>query len=131
MSTSTEQTLNVMNRHLHAFMTNQGADAIVGDYDEHAILHAPDRVYRGVDEIRHFFAAFLDNLPEQALELFRMRSQEAHGEVGYIVWSVGELIPLGTDTFVIRNGKIVQQTYAAHICPPVLVTSTGQEVRAR
>ncbi|HEY9145203.1 MAG TPA: nuclear transport factor 2 family protein [Thiobacillus sp.] len=117
MNTSTEQTLNVMNQHLHAFMTRQGAGAIVGDYDEQAILYAPDCVYRGVSEIRRFFEAFLDNLPEQALELFRMRCQEAHGDVGYIVWSVGELIPLGTDTFVIRNGKIVQQTYAALACP--------------
>lgn len=117
MSTSTEKTLNVMNHHLHAFMTKQGADAIVSDYDEHAILYAPDCVYRGIDEIRHFFTTFLANLPEQALELFRMRSQEAYGEVGYIVWSVGELIPLGTDTFVIKGGKIVQQTYAAHIRP--------------
>ncbi len=118
MTTSTEQTLDVINRHLHAFMTNQGVDGIVADYDRHAILHAPDGVYRGVDEIRRFFQAFLENLSEQALALFRMRTQEAHDEVGYIVWSVGELIPLGTDTFVVKNGKIVQQTYAAHICLP-------------
>jgi len=115
MSTSTDQTLNVMNHHLQAFLTNQGIDAIVRDYDEHAILYAPDSVYRGVDEIRQFFKDFLGNLPEKGLQLFRMRTQEAHGEVGYIVWSVGELIPLGTDTFLIKHGKIVQQTYAAHI----------------
>jgi hypothetical protein len=117
MSTSTEQTRDVMNHHLDAFTTNQGADAIVRDYDEHAILYTPDCVYRGVDEIRHFFETFLDNLPKQAREVFRMHSEEAHGEVGYIAWSVGELVPLGTDTFVIKDDKIVQQTYAAHICP--------------
>lgn len=115
MNISTEQTLNVMNRHLHAFMTKQGVKAILADYDEHAVLHAPDCVYRGVEEIRHFFVALLDSLPERALEIFRMRTQEAHDEVGYIVWSMGELIPLATDTFVIKDGKIVQQTYAAHI----------------
>ena len=115
MTTSTEQTLNVINRHLHAFMTKQGVDAIVADYDERAVLFAPDCVYRGVKEIRRFFEAFLGALPEQALELFRMRGQEAHDEVGYIVWSVGEMIPLGTDTFVIKDDKIVQQTYAALI----------------
>lgn len=118
MSTSTHQTLNVINRHLQAFMTNQGVEAILRDYDEHAVLYAPDSVYRGVDEIRQFFKRFLDNLPEKGLQLFRMRTQEAHGEVGYIVWSVGEVIPLGTDTFVIKDGKIVHQTYAAHIGNP-------------
>jgi len=116
MNISTEQTLNIINRHLHAFTTKQGADAIVADYDERAVLHAPDCVYRGVDEIRRFFETFLGNLPERALELFRIRGQEAHDEVGYIVWNMGELIPLGTDTFVIKDEKIVQQTYAALIC---------------
>jgi len=115
MTTSTKQTLNVINRHLDAFMTNQGVDAILRDYDQDAILYAPDSVYRGVDQIRRFFKGFLGNLPEKGLQLFRIRTQEAHGEVGYIVWSVGEVIPLGTDTFVIKDGKIVQQTYAAHI----------------
>lgn len=115
MSTSTNQTLNVINRHLQAFMANQGVEAIVRDYAEHAILYAPDNVYRGVDEIREFFEGFLGKLPDNGLALFRMRTQEANGEVGYIVWSVGEVIPLGTDTFVIKNGKIVQQTYAAHV----------------
>lgn len=115
MNTGTKQTLNVMTRHLDAFVTNQGVDAIVRDYDEHAILYAPDSVYRGVDEIRRFFKGFLGNLPEKGLQLFRMRTREANGEVGYIVWSIGELIPLGTDTFLIKDGKIVQQTYAAHI----------------
>ena len=115
MSTSTKQTQSVINRHLDAFMTNQGVEAIVSDYDEHAILNAPDNIYRGVEEIRKFFTGFLGNLPAKGLELFRMRTQEANGEVGYIVWSVGDLIPLGTDTFVIKDGKIVQQTYAAHV----------------
>jgi hypothetical protein len=117
MSINTEQTLNVINNHLHAFMTNQGPDVLARDYDEQAILYAPDCVYRGVDEIRGFFEVFLGNLPKQALELFSMRSQQVNGEVGYIVWSVGKLIPLGTDTFVIKDGKIVQQTYAAFTCP--------------
>ena len=117
MNNFTDQTMSVINRHLHVFRTNQGVDAIVQDYDENALLYAPDKVYRGVDEIRHFFKAFLGNLPEQGLQLFRVRAQEAHGEVGYIVWSVGEQIPLGTDSFVVKDGKIVQQTYAAYIAP--------------
>jgi hypothetical protein len=117
MNISTDQTLSVMRHHLHAFTTNQGVDAIVRDYDPRAVLYAPDNVYRGVDEIRYFFETFLSNLPDKGLLLFRMLTQEAHGEVGYIVWSVGELIPLGTDTFVVKDGKIIQQTYAAYIGP--------------
>ena len=36
------------------------------------------------------------------------------GELAYITWSAGREIPLGTDTFVVRNGKIVAQTVAAY-----------------
>ena len=41
--------------------------------------------------------------------------QVAEGEIAYIVWTAGDLAPLGTDTFVIRDGKIVVQTFAAHV----------------
>jgi hypothetical protein len=29
-----------------------------------------------------------------------------------ITWSAGTDVPLGTDTFVVRDGKIVSQTFA-------------------
>jgi hypothetical protein len=34
------------------------------------------------------------------------------GKIAYITWSAGADIPLGTDTFVVDNGKIVSQTFA-------------------
>lgn len=34
--------------------------------------------------------------------------------VAYITWSVGNELPLGTDTFVVRDGKIVSQTFAMY-----------------
>jgi hypothetical protein len=96
MNNFTDQTMSVIDRHLHAFTTNQGVDAIVHDYDPHAVLYAPEKLYRGVDEIRQFFKAFLNNLPDNGLQLFRVRTQ---------------------DSFVVKGGKIVQQTYAAYIAP--------------
>jgi hypothetical protein len=44
---------------------------------------------------------------------FKMIRQEISGEVAFIVWSAESdkyRFPLATDTFVIRNGKIVTQT---------------------
>ncbi len=43
-----------------------------------------------------------------------------HGEVAYIVWSAetaDNAYELGTDTFVVRDGKIVAQTFAAKATP--------------
>jgi hypothetical protein len=34
------------------------------------------------------------------------------GDLGYITWSAGAALPLGTDTFLVRDGKIVAQTFA-------------------
>jgi hypothetical protein len=45
-----------------------------------------------------------------------MHRQEFVEELGYIVWEAAPWIRLGTDTFVVQNGKIVLQTFAAY--PP-------------
>jgi hypothetical protein len=73
MNNFTDQTLGVINRHLHALRSNQGVDAIVQEYESHALLSAPDNVYRSIDEIRHFFQTFLGNLTDQGLQLLRAR----------------------------------------------------------
>lgn len=49
-----------------------------------------------------------------------MRQRFAEGDVAYIVWSAetpAARVPVGTDTFVVRNGKIVVHTFAAHFVP--------------
>jgi hypothetical protein len=43
-----------------------------------------------------------------------MHRQEFVGDVGYIVWEALPWVSLGTDTFVVRHGKIVMQTFACH-----------------
>ena len=37
--------------------------------------------------------------------------QDIHGEVAYIVWKADGFVKLATDTFMIRDGKIVTQTF--------------------
>ena len=39
------------------------------------------------------------------------------GNIAYITWSIGSDVPLGTDTFVVDNGKIVSQTFAMYAVP--------------
>ena len=49
---------------------------------------------------------------------FEMQCEEVVGEIAYIVWSCEtgtHSLPVGTDTFVIRDGKIVAQTFAGQI----------------
>jgi hypothetical protein len=74
-------------------------------------------VYRGKREIRAFFADFLNCLPAGAVDRFSLETLRVDGNLAYITWSVGTDIPLGTDTFVVDDGKIVSQTFAMYAVP--------------
>lgn len=104
----------VVRNHLQAFVEQQGVDAILRDYHDDARFLSEIRTYHGKREIRDFFEAFLASLPPNAIDQFSLRTLRVEGEIAYITWGVGNVVPLGTDTFVVRNGKIVSQTFAMH-----------------
>ena len=114
MSTRTNATESVVRKHLDAFVTQKGIAAILADYDEDARLHSEAKVYRGKDEIRGFFVDFIASLPAGAADRFSLKSFRVDGNLAYITWTTGDDIPLGTDTFVVENGKIVSQTFAMY-----------------
>ena len=105
-------TENIVRKHLETFLEQKGIPAILEDYDDAARVYSAERVYEGHDEIGGFFAAFLRSLPPGAYQRFALGSLSVHGELAFITWSVGTDIPLGTDTFVVRGGKIISQTFA-------------------
>ena len=107
----------VVRRHLQTFIEQKGVDAIASDYADDAVLYGEAGVYRGKPQIRGFFQEFIASLPPHAIPQFALRSLRVDGELAYITWSAGRERPLGTDTFLVRNGKIVRQTYAMHVVP--------------
>jgi hypothetical protein len=117
MNTESSATENVVRNHLQAFLEQRGIAAILDDYDEDARFYSESRIYQGKQEIGGFFTEFIAALPEGGIERFSLRSQWVDGKVAYITWSVGSGIPLGTDTFVVDNGKIVSQTFAMYAVP--------------
>jgi ketosteroid isomerase-like protein len=114
MTNESAGTETVVRHHLQAFLEQQGVAAIVSDYDDDARFLSEARTYRGRDEIGGFFTDFLAALPAGALDRFTLRSLLVEGNVAYITWCVGTDIPLGTDTFVVDDGKIVSQTFAMY-----------------
>ena len=114
---STTGTDAVVHAHLQAFLKQRGIAAIVNDYDESARFHTEAAVYEGKKEIGGFFAEFLAALPEGAIDRFSLRTLRVDGNIAFITWSVGSEIPLGTDTFVVEDGKIISQTYAMYAVP--------------
>ena len=117
MSARSSVTESVVRNHLEAFVKQKGVAAIVKDYDEAARLYGEAKVYEGKREIHDFFVGFIGSLPAGAIDRFALRSLRVDGELAYITWSAGSDIPLGTDTFVVRDGKIVSQTFAMYAAP--------------
>lgn len=114
MTTQTHSTKTVVQKHLNAFILDLGIETILADYDDDAVFISSDKVYRGKKAIREFFEGFIAALPENARDNFTLHSNITDENVAYIVWSVADQVPMGTDTFVVRNDKIVQQTFAMY-----------------
>src|SRR3954453_2211255 len=117
MNAQSATTEAVVRRHLHAFLAQQGIDAIVADYGEAAQFHTETRIYDGKREIHGFFEDFIEALPAGGIDRFELRSLQVEGNLAYITWRVGSEIPLGTDTFVVDDGRIVAQTFAMYVPP--------------
>jgi len=113
MSSNPSKTEATVGNHLQAFF-RKSVDGVVQDYAEESTLIVSSGPIRGLSEIRIFFKTFIETMPAGFLEAFKMRSQEFAGEIGYIVWDASPWVHFATDTFVVRDGKIMVQTFAAH-----------------
>jgi ketosteroid isomerase-like protein len=111
-------TSDVLAHHLNAFAQGN-VDETLKDYTDDSILMHPDGIVKGLAELGSFFSEIYKAFPPGNYS-FEMRRQEVHGEVAYIVWKADTPsldVPVGTDTFVIRDGKIVVQTFAGQLIP--------------
>jgi ketosteroid isomerase-like protein len=117
MSLESSSTEAVVRRHLQTFLEQKGIAAILSDYHDTARFYTEAKIYHGQREIHGFFTDFIGSLPAGAIDQFSLRSLQVDGDIAYITWNVGADIPLGTDTFVVNNGKIVSQTFAMYAIP--------------
>ncbi len=110
-STTTQQTTTTLQHHLTAIAQNN-LEAIMSDYTDESVLFLADNTRHGLDAIRNFFATLIATLPADWMANFKMMRQDVAGEVAYIFWQAPPVFPLATDTFVVRDDKIVAQTFA-------------------
>ncbi|KYO56455.1 nuclear transport factor 2 family protein (plasmid) [Tistrella mobilis] len=102
-------TAAVFDRHLGAFA--QGLDAVLADYDAAAVVITPDAVHHGIEEIRQFFAGFLAEATPEFWAAFRVETRQVAGEVAYLVWSAAPFVTRATDTLLVRDDRILVQTF--------------------
>src|SRR5262249_38121313 len=105
-------TKNVIEHHLKAFDARD-LKGVLSDYAPDAIFFTPQGPFSGPDAIRPLFEAMIAEFSKPGAA-FRMKQQFIEGDYAYILWtaeSADNVYELGTDTFVVRNGKIVAQSF--------------------
>ena len=111
-------TKDVLDRHLRCF-GERDLNGILSDYAPGAVMFTANGPLRGVDAIRPLFQALIAEF-EKPGAAFRMKLQSVEGDCGYILWNAvtaENVYELGTDTFVVREGKIVAQSFTGKITP--------------
>ncbi len=109
-------TRDVLDNHLASFGRGD-LDGILSDYAPAAILFTPGGPLVGIDAIRPLFEDLLAEFGRPGAS-FDLKHQSIQGELAYIWWTAetsDNQYDLGTDTFVVRDGKIVAQSFAARI----------------
>ena len=111
-------TCDVLDQHLKCFGEND-LDGVLADYASDAVFFTPGEALKGLDAIKPFFQALLTEFAKPGAS-FSMREQCVEGDYAYILWTAetaDNSYEAATDTFVVRNGKIVAQSFAAKITP--------------
>ena len=107
-----------VSEHLRCFAACD-VDGIVAGYSDDAAMHTLAGTVRGHDALRQAFTSVFAEFGDPGTS-FEMKQQVYDGEIGFVVWSAeteDNVYDLGIDTFVVRDGKIVAQTYAAKVTP--------------
>lgn len=103
-------TQDVIERYLGAFETGS-PDKVLEVFSEDSIVICGDSVYRGLREIRSFFAYVMgDVLPPDAQ--IESKHHIVEGDVAYFVWSSKSAaceVPIGLDVLLVKDGVIVRQ----------------------
>ena len=125
MLTPQMSTKEVLERHLKCFGDGDLA-GLLADYVPDTVVFRPlgfggpgGGVAKGPTALRAVFSIVLAEFARPGTR-FEMRQQAIEGDYGYIVWeaeTAQNVYELGSDTFIVKDGKIVAQSIAAKIVP--------------
>jgi ketosteroid isomerase-like protein len=111
-------TQSVIDRHLKSFSAGD-LQGILSDYAPEAVLFTNNGPLKGSAAIRPLFETMIAEFGKPGAA-FHLKQQFIEGDHAYILWNAetaDNVYELGTDTFVVKNGKIVAQSYTSKITP--------------
>ena len=113
-----KSTKDVLDHHTTA-LREADLDAVLADYASDAVFFTRDGAFKGLDAIRRVFAAIISEFRKLGTKINRIQ-QLIDGDYAYILWTAEtaeSVYEMATDTFVVRNGKIVAQSFTAKVTP--------------
>ena len=111
----TEQTLT---HHLESFGAGD-IPAIMSDYADNAVVFLPNGILKGKAEITGLFDALVAEFGQEGV-VFNLKHSAVDDEVAYIIWNAetpNNSYTFATDTFLVKDGKIMVQTIAFNAVP--------------
>lgn len=111
-------TQQILERHLSAFLAFD-VPGVMSDYGRDIVFFTPNGPLTGVDGVRPLFEALVAEF-KQPGSRFNLTKLHVAGDYGYILWDAetpDNVYETATDTFVVRDGRIVAQSYTASIRP--------------
>ncbi|HXZ49666.1 MAG TPA: nuclear transport factor 2 family protein [Usitatibacter sp.] len=111
-------TRHVVENHLKCF-GERDLEGILSDYAPDAVLFTQNGPLKGREAIGSMLEAMLAEFGKPGAT-FSLAQQLVDGECGYIVWTAetaDNTYQLATDTFLVRDGKIRMQSFAAKTTP--------------
>ena len=112
-------TKQIADHHLQAFLAGD-LDETMKDYTDASVFISANGIAHGREEIQAVFTRLFGSLFAPGTYTFTLDFEHTEDDVAYILWHAdcaGAAIPIGTDTFVVRDGAIVTQTVALKVEP--------------
>ena len=111
-----KSTNEILDHHLRAI--EQGdVNAVLSDYAPDAVLFKSDGIFKGADAIRRVFEKFVAEFQTPGATT-KTKQRLVDGNYAYMLWTgetADNVYELAADTFVLRDGKIVTQSFTAKV----------------
>jgi ketosteroid isomerase-like protein len=107
-------TREILDHHLNAFF-QYDINGVLSDYGKDIVFFTANGPLNGVEALRPLFETLIAEFRKPGAS-FNMDQYFVEGDHGYILWNAetaDNVYEMATDTFVVRNGKIVAQSFTA------------------
>lgn len=108
---SDKDTLAVVKHHYDALIARD-VEAIMSDYAEDVVMltNLADGPVLGSAAVRETVEGAMSILTPEVVKQCKIDKMVAYGDKAIVVFAWGTVIPFGTDTYIVQNGKIVYES---------------------